>query len=267
MASGALPPPEKYIVGESWDDWIESFDDWSLATGKADKSEKVQVATLKTCIGGDAWKIFATFTFDDEDERAKIAPVKAKYRAYFEPQRNVTFERHKFRDIKQDQKGVDEWVTDLRRQAARCDYGALRNDVIRDQMIYGCTDEKCRERMLRDSDMTLESAIKVLKTAELTSLQFKTMGSGSTEKVQNIEEKRNEQWKDKRTEKPKKECRNCGYKHVLEKGKCPALDKECRVCGKKGHFASKCYKKNSSEREKERWEAENKSRFRRQFRF
>ena len=33
--------------------------------------------------------------------------------------------------------------------------------------------------------------------------------------------------------------------HVFEKGKCSALDKECRRCGKNGNFVSKCYKKNS----------------------
>ena len=114
-------------------------------------SEKVQIVTLKTCIGGDAWKIFATSTLEDEDDRARIAPVKAKYRAYFEPQQNVTFERHKFRDMKLDNKRVNEWVTELRKQAARCDYRDLRNDVIRDQLIYGRTGEKCRERMLRDA--------------------------------------------------------------------------------------------------------------------
>ena len=117
----------------------------------------MHVATLKTCEGGDAWKIFATFTFGDEDDRARIALVKAKYRAYFEPQRNVTFERHKLRDRRQDNKRLVEWVTKLRKQAARFDYGDLRNDVVtRDQLIYGCIDEKCRERMLGDGEMTLE---------------------------------------------------------------------------------------------------------------
>ena len=66
MAAGVLLPPKKYIA---------SFDDWSLATGQAEQSESVQVATLRSCIGGAAWKFFATFTFDVEDERKKVTPV------------------------------------------------------------------------------------------------------------------------------------------------------------------------------------------------
>lgn len=111
-----------------------------------------------------------------------MAPVKARYRAYFEPQRNVTFKRHiKFRAMKQGRERVDDWVTEFRRQASRCDYGSLRNSVIRE---HGCTDEKCRERMLRDNALTLERAMEILRTAELTSSQLKTMGSGSSETVQ-----------------------------------------------------------------------------------
>ena len=96
----------------------------------------------------------------------------------------------------------------------------------------------------------MERAIKVLKTAELTSLQLTTMESGLNERVQKVEEKGRERWKKSpgKEAKPKKDCRNCGYKHVLEKGKCPTLDKECRLCRKKGHFASKCNQKSSPEK-------------------
>ena len=183
MAACARPPLERYILGESWNDWVEAFDDWSLTTGQAKKAEDVQVATLKSRIGGDPWKIFATCTFATPEDRKKVGPVKAKYRAYFEPQRNITYERHKFRSMKQGREKVDEWVTELRRQSARCDYGDLRDSVIRDQIVYGCAEDKCRERMLRENPLTLERAIEILRTAELTASQFKTMGSGPNESV------------------------------------------------------------------------------------
>ena len=79
--------------------------------------------------------------------------------------------------------------------------------------------------------MTLERATKVLRAAELTSLQLTTMGPVLNERVQKVEEKGRERWKESRGKeaKPKKDSRNCGYKHVLEGGKCPAFDKECRL--------------------------------------
>ena len=66
MAADALPPLEKYMIGESWDDWIESFDDWLLATGQVSASSDIEVV--------HRWgrlDIFATFTFDEEDDRKK----------------------------------------------------------------------------------------------------------------------------------------------------------------------------------------------------
>ena len=81
MAAGGISPPDCYTTGESWDDWVELFHEWSLATGQAEKSD-VQDATLKSYIDADAWKIFAKFAFNREEDRNKMTPVKARYRAY-----------------------------------------------------------------------------------------------------------------------------------------------------------------------------------------
>ena len=35
-----------------------------------------------------------------------------------------------------------------------------------------------------------------------------------------------------------KNCQRCGSSH--ERGKCPAYGKECHICKKMNHFASKC---------------------------
>ena len=60
------------------------------------------------------------------------------------------------------------------------------------------------------------------------------MGSGLNERVHKVEEKEKERWKESpgKGAKPKIDCRNCEYKHTLEKEKFPAFDKECRLCRK-----------------------------------
>ena len=40
-----------------------------------------------------------------------------------------------------------------------------------------------------------------------------------------------------------KECKSCEYQHPENKESCPALGKECRKCGKRNHFASRCKSK------------------------
>ena len=35
-------------------------------------------------------------------------------------------------------------------------------------------------------------------------------------------------------------CKFCGIKHVFKRSECKAADKECRNCGKVGHFTKVC---------------------------
>jgi len=36
-------------------------------------------------------------------------------------------------------------------------------------------------------------------------------------------------------------CKFCTTSHELVRGACPARDKKCNNCGRKGHFEAKCY--------------------------
>ena len=59
--------------------------------------------------------------------------------------------------------------------------------------------------------------------------------------------------KEKKSERPSDEKFNmkskkisrefCGYKHPLDKKKCPAWGKTCKKCKLKNHFAKKCYRR------------------------
>ena len=40
-----------------------------------------------------------------------------------------------------------------------------------------------------------------------------------------------------------KDCKSCGYQHPANREWCPAFGKECRKCGKRNHFASRCKSK------------------------
>ena len=40
-----------------------------------------------------------------------------------------------------------------------------------------------------------------------------------------------------------KECLKCGYQHPEKLESCPAIGQECRKCGKRNHFASRCTSK------------------------
>lgn len=103
MASGAymLRPLAALEIhdtqaAERWRRFKAAWTNYAIATGLAEKEERVQVATLLTVIREEAREVYATFTWDNDGDDVRINPVLAKFQQYCQPRRNIPFERYKF---------------------------------------------------------------------------------------------------------------------------------------------------------------------------
>ena len=59
----------------------------------------------------------------------------------------------------EDGDSVDSFITALYELAEYCNYGALREEMIRDRLVVGIRDSKLSENLQLDSELTLEKAI------------------------------------------------------------------------------------------------------------
>lgn len=110
-------------------------------------------------------------------------------------------------------------------------------------------------KIIESTDLTLEKTIKICKSAELSEKQVKQFEA--TRKIASISKQGSSTYKKRGSKNTKIQrahiaasasqpnsakheavCQRCGYSHRYKN--CPAFDKECRQCGKKGHFAVKC---------------------------
>lgn len=96
-------------------------------------------------------------------------------------------------------------------------------------------------------DLTLTKAIQLLKSSEATQLQAQDMATTEISSVQAITTRYQKQQQEKRPTQSagsisrlQKPCRYCGRKHEFKKEACPAVDKQCYICNKRGHFARQC---------------------------
>ncbi|XP_019747606.1 uncharacterized protein LOC109528957 [Hippocampus comes] len=95
---------------------------------------------------------------------------------YFKPARNIIFERFVFGTCKQDEgEPIDSFITKLREKAASCEYGQLKEELIRDRLVLGVSDENVRRRLLRQKDLTLASAIEICRAAEMTDIRIQAI--------------------------------------------------------------------------------------------
>ena len=138
--------------------------------------EKVQVAMLLTIIGEEAKDVFSTFTdWADEDSSAKIAPVLQKFVEYCQPRKNVPFEWYQFnKRVQEAGESYDQYKTALRKLAKGCDFDSITPDeILRDRIVFGIRDNKVRERLLRESQLTSKKTDEICRASKSTAAQMK----------------------------------------------------------------------------------------------
>ena len=92
-----LTPPEQLNLEsgnltESWRQWRQRFDVFSLASGLSEKSDKVQSATLLHVAGPKALEVYNTFKWDDAGDEQKVNKILQKFENYCKPCKNITWE-------------------------------------------------------------------------------------------------------------------------------------------------------------------------------
>ena len=105
----------------------------------------------------------------EEGEEMKFKVVVQKFKDYCSPRKNITFMQHKFFTCKQrDGHSFDEFVTELKKRNADCEFETLRNLLIRDIIICGINDNHLRECLLRETELTLQKAVQLGHAGEET---------------------------------------------------------------------------------------------------
>ncbi|KAL0153721.1 hypothetical protein M9458_050974 [Cirrhinus mrigala] len=147
------------------------------AIGMDTKPEARKVALLLTIAGPQAIEVYNTFVFNENEDRNKLDDVLAKFTAHCSHKKNESNERCVFRSrVQQPQETFDNFLTDLRLKAKTCNFDQLSDSMIRDQIVFGIGDAKLRQRLLRETELSLQEAIKICQASELAQLHVKTFG-------------------------------------------------------------------------------------------
>ena len=97
-------------------------------------------------MGREAGDIFFSFHLSNAQQK-QIKSVTDKFKNYFVVRRNVIFERSKFNMRKQEEgESVYTFITALHTLAEHCNYGQLKDDLIRDRIVVGLRDAKVAEK-------------------------------------------------------------------------------------------------------------------------
>ena len=229
-------------LSENWRVWIQKFDIYLIASGIAEKSEKIKCATFLHVAGDDAIKVYNTFEFDDDVD--DLDCLKELFKSYCEPRKNLTYQRHLFFTRAQgNTESIDAYVTDLKNKAKDCEFGDLTESVIRDRVVCGITNDQIHGRLLREPELSLQRAVDICRASEVSQTQLKKLHEETEVPVQKLHKQKTYGKKERpqaqpKTEKTQTDCGRCGYKH--EPRKCPAFGQTCNSCHRKNHYAKMC---------------------------
>ena len=160
MASLCLQPPTafNFRTPDEWPRWKKRFEQFRLASGLSVEAEEKQVSTLLYCMGEDADDTL-TSTHITADERKQYQAMIAKLDEFFQVRRNVIFERARFnRRVQKEGESVEKFITSLYNLVETCDFGDLKNKMIRDRIVVGIRDQALPERLQTLADLTPEKA-------------------------------------------------------------------------------------------------------------
>ena len=262
MANVRLQPPDRFNFRnpDEWpiSKWKRRFEQFRSASGLATEDELRQVSTLLYCLGEEADDVL-TSTNISEDDRKEYSSVVAKFDGFFQVRRNVIFERARFNKRNQlAGESAELYITHLYSLVEYCEFGALRDEMLRDRIVVGIRDTALSERLQMDADLTLEKAKKSVRQKEAVKEQRSELrGEGSNKDPIVLDEvKGRKLFPRKGGAKPqpprrgshsteKLQCKRCGKeRHTADK--CPARSATCHKCNRKGHYSAQCFSKTAA---------------------
>jgi hypothetical protein len=237
-------------VAPRWKRWKRSFEYYIIGKGVKDDDQKQ--ALLLHCAGESVQSVFEGLGEPEVGEgETKYDKTLKMLNLHFVPQANIPYERHVFRDMKQDiSETIDQFVSRLRTQALNCDFGGTIDENIRDQIIDKCNSSQLRTKLLtKGANLEMKNAqdlARAMETAQVQAKKIEQDYKGEINAVHTRASKDEENQRETSSRMSDVECYRCGKKgHISRDWNCPARNATCRKCKNVGHFDKVCRSKQS----------------------
>ncbi|KAL1474988.1 hypothetical protein MTO96_037619 [Rhipicephalus appendiculatus] len=244
-----LPEKLDFRRPEEWKRWFTRWERYRVISGLKKQDDETQVNTLIYAMGREAEDVLASLKLSDAEKLNYVAVTRA-FAKHFVPRTNVIYERAKFNSRKQEaHESVDAFVTELYRLAETCEYGDLKEELIRDRLVVGLADTQLSEKLQLNAELTLEAAVTAARNSETIKQQQKDLrpqqqtpaAIDAMRGFSKSKGKPNQRLQKTQRDQTAPMCKWCGLtNHPPSRTMCPANGKICSSCGKKGHFAAVC---------------------------
>ena len=173
-----LPPRLElhWNLAQNWSKWRQAWTAYETVTKLISQPSPFRVAAFITCIGPDALDIHNGLAFENELDKNNIDKILDLWNSYCLGETNVIYERFKFNNRSQTpDESVDAYAAALRAMAATCNFGNLRDELIRDKIVCGISNIAVQQKLLQEPKLTLNRCLDIARSAETTTAQLKVI--------------------------------------------------------------------------------------------
>ncbi len=244
--------------------WRESFEGYSNVLKLQTECDLTGRRTMLRQALDPSWAKLWTTGMLNVKQTDDVTDILNLIRAYLRKQRSPLLDRRDFHcRNQQPHEKVDQYYAELTMCYDSCDFGdddltcadcrvpcghgqRLREERLRDRLIFGLYSEKIRQKVLEEpfETLTLERThqiVQAMESSQLTSEDLQKQNV-SVDKVKSRNKSAYKQGKfeQNREAVPKRDCYRCGRQRHKMDMDCPAYDAQCHNCQKIGHYEKCC---------------------------
>ena len=173
-----IPPPNFCFNGniaEAWKRWKKQYEIYALASGVVNEDENVQAAVFLHVLGCEGQEKIEALNLD-EAQKSDVSELIQALEKICVPKSNETVSRHLFFNCSQKQgETFEEFLMELKKLSVNCNFGNLKDSLIKDRIISGVLDSSLRDRLLKEDTLELEKCINLCQLYENTKRQIQTL--------------------------------------------------------------------------------------------
>lgn len=223
-----------------WSRWVSRFET-ALDIFDVVSAKKIQY--LLHYMGTVAYDRLCDKALPATPEQLTYTQITSILENHYNPAPNEILVNFRFHSRKQKVgETAAEFLVALRHLAVGCNFGDYNDKALRNQFVYGLSDQKVQSRLLEKSDLKLEDAANIVSAYEIAEKGFNEIASIKKE---------NDEFVDKVQERSKVrnsphqpadgKCFRCGSTDHMA-NRCKHMYTVCNYCKRKGHLRKVCFK-------------------------
>ena len=231
----ATDPVGPYVEGtESWELYQARLEQHFIANDVKEDAKK-RALLLSTC-GKKTFHLVSNLLAPAKPADTPYKDICSKLKDHFDPVESEIVQRFKFyRRFRQREETVAEFLAALRDCARGCEFGSSLDIMLRDRIVLGINEDSIQRRLLSETNLTLEKALKIAQAQEIAMKGCLLVGTVPTEESAPKEKV----YAVKQQRRPVRRCFRCLSERHLA-ATCPFASKKCFSCSRVGHTSAAC---------------------------